>query len=328
MGTEVRTSRVWAVATLLALSWPGTTSAQVTPSMTLTERWSVPWPNEARISRIILHQGGEIVIQAGPSVYLLRDSLPLEPVGNFELLDIVGLTVTAEGLELADRRSGRLIRTDMAGRVKIWTRIPGLNRGDMLSGVSTPCGWVIGMARNHDDAGGSYELQVLDSVGGAPSRRVQVPFPPTHMTSTGARVVISESTAPHRVATLTCDADRVVEISTAAVQRGLDLEAWHPLAAFCVRTRILQTWVDTRSDRRRFALFGDNGSLLRQTDLTAPLTLVAGTGEGLVVGLRTIPDLEVVVFDSHVGPGSVGRSNQSAHPGDSTHPVRRINLLR
>ena len=141
VGIRVPMSRKWLATTLLAGLFPLASVAQSTPVLTLTERWSVMWRGPTRISRIVVHGEKGLAIQAGPSVYVLRDSLPPKPVGNFDLLDIAGMALTDEGLELLDRRTGRLIRTDLAGRVKSWAGISGVNRLDIASGVLTPCGW-------------------------------------------------------------------------------------------------------------------------------------------------------------------------------------------
>ena len=276
---------------------PGPTMAQAKPALTLTEAWSVRWPARTRISRIVPDGEMRIAIQSGAQVYMLKDTLPPVVVGNFEILDVVGLATHAAGTELVDRRTRRLVRTDTAGRVASWMPIPVASGDEIVSGVSTPCGWVIGLTANgHDPDTGNRLLFLGPTQTG--EHLLELPFAPRQMTATGTFIAVSEDTVPYRVALVTCDATQVVTVGTSEVQADLEVQTWRPLPAFVIGTQILQTWADGGSDRRRFAFYGLDGTVLRWTDITAPLTLIAATSSGFVIGLRGIGDLEVVGFTS------------------------------
>jgi hypothetical protein len=275
---------------------PNLLVAQATSSLSMTEVWSVDWPGTTRISKIVAQDEEGLSFQSGPWIYLLTDGMIPRLIGNFEILDIAGLAVVGGGMELVDRRTGRLVRTDLDGRARSWVRIPVRSPEQIVSGVWTPCGWFMGLVGHANGATSTNQLLIFDSVQNA-EVRIELPFPPMQMIATGRFVVISESAAPFRAGFLACDADHLVPIDSSEIQAGLDLETWRPLPTLFVSGRLLQTWVDGRSDRRRFALYGMDGRALRWTDLDAPLTLVAATSSDLVIGLRTIAGLELVGYE-------------------------------
>lgn len=272
--------------------FPGPAMAQAKPALTLTEAWSVRWPERSRISRVVPGVQMRIAIQSGSWIYMLKDALPPVPIGNFEILDVVGLAASEAGLELVDRRTHRIVRTDTAGRVTSWTPVPTASDNEIASGASTPCGWAIGLRAN---GGTGNRLLFLDWAE-PKNHPLELPFAPRRLTATGKLLAISEDTAPYRVALVNCDSTQVITIDTSEVQADLDMQTWRPLPAFVVNTQVLQTWVDAGSDRRRFASYGLDGTVLRWVDLSAPLTLVAAFPSGFVIGLRGIGDLEVVGF--------------------------------
>lgn len=277
--------------------------AQSTSSLSLNEIWSVEWSGTTRISTVVANDEGVVGIQSGPWVHLLIDSQAPTLVGNFEGLDIGGVAITGPGLELVDRRASRLVGTETDGRIRSRLGIPVMKHEKVVSGASTPCGWFIGLVGEPAETI-EQERVLAFNPERALNRRIEVPFPPTQMTATGESVVISESVPPYRVSVLACGKEAIKSIDTSEVQVDLDLDAWRPLPAFALGERILQTWVDARSDRRRFAIYSINGRVLRWTDIDAPMTLVAANSAGLVIGLRTITGLEIVGFDASDQPES------------------------
>jgi len=267
---------------------------QPPPSLTIAEEWSVPWPGSTRISRVVVEEE-RLVVQSGPWIYTLDKGDAPRLLGNFEILDIGGVGLTGEHLELVDRRTGRIVRTSLNGPSRSWYAIPLSGDERIVAGALTRCGWAIAVVDDPEGVGAGTEVLILNGAE-RQHRRVRLPFEAAEVNATGPLVVVSQSGAPYRVAWLRCDEAGVVMADNSRLLSAVDLESWRPLPAFFTAGQVVQTWVDAGSDRRRFASFGMDGRLLRWTDLEAPLTLVAADCTDTVIGLRSITELEVVGF--------------------------------
>lgn len=273
------------------------------PSLTIAEEWSVPWPGSTRISRVVVEEE-RLVVQSGPWIYTLDKGDAPRLLGNFEILDIGGVGLTGEHLELVDRRTARIVRTGLNGGSRSWYEIPLSGEARVVAGALARCGWAIAVVDDSEGATVETEVIILDGARGV-RRQARLPFEADEVSSTGPLVVASQSTAPYRVAWLRCDSASVVVAENSKLLSDVDLESWRPLPAFFAAGQVVQTWVDAGSDRRRFASFGMDGRLHRWTDIEAPLTLVAADCTDTVIGLRSITELEVVGFRAN----RVDRSN-------------------
>jgi hypothetical protein len=275
-------------------------AAQSPPPLLLVEAWTIELPVELQVTRLAANGEGLVVLQSDPRIYTASKGSGVHLVGSFGVLDIAGLGLAGDTVVLVDRRSGRVVETDLDGRVRGWWALPEQGSWGVASVVLSSCGWVLGYPEGSDRG----RLIVVERPGRV-VRTLGIPFSPAAMTASGDQIIATETEPPFRVLAVRCGGEDARLVDASFARTGLAGVSWRPLPAFSMGSLVLQTWADMGSDRRRFVLHDLAVGTARFQDFEAPLTLAGAYGSGVVLGLRRIEGLEVVGFG--VSAGGEGR---------------------
>lgn len=269
-------------------------------SITLPDSFDVKGAHVSPQGTVLLWSVNQpyLIVHRGTRRWTLRSSSITRPVAA--VLN-AGDTI----VEAVDAERRAIVRLSLRGSVigewplgLPWT---------VESAVHSESGWVLGGR----DVAGNYRVVALARSGARdrlltiPARRYRGTPVSVSLSEAGGEVFTTLLRQPHGVTRIPAGprrGDRPAPVATFAPpmlpdRRDGEPTLWVALAVHPLERGFIRTFADLRSDQRVLAIYGADGSLLRQSRLDVPMAVLTTIpGERLLLAARRTDRLEIVFY--------------------------------
>ena len=267
------------------------------PQLTLTEQQAFRLPDGNWSPNSIAFDGRSLAVgdRANPVVWVHR------PAAQPRRIDLPGADVVAVGfsgsgvLEVVDRTSRQVLTISDSGKLLSSRALYGVE-GDIEEAQLDDGKWYIGARSGSDYQVYALEQSSITLVGRIKGTIGEVSSPMWARLSVFAdTVTITRRAWPFSVSRFHKGHQSGVFSLTTRDSAGLS--DWVALPALRLSCAFLITLSHLRSPSRRLLLLRDDGSLIREARLEAPIGFVASEMDSVVIAVRKVADWEVVVYN-------------------------------